>query len=70
MTVNSLYILHPKKARFESVFKQNPMYNNRVLCGFVQYLGYGVVNFCYSGNDSYVVRVSTQVHYSGRGCVL
>ena len=69
MTVNSLYSLHPKKARFESVFKQNPMYNNRVLCGFVQYLGYGGVNFCYLGNGSDAVIVRTQGHNSGRGCV-
>lgn len=69
MTVNSLYSLQLKKARFESEFKQNPMYNNRVLCGFVQYLGYGGVNFCYLGSGSDAVIVRTQGHNSDRGCV-
>ena len=46
MTVSILYSWHPKSARHESVCNQNPMNNNRVLCGFVQYLGYGGVNLC------------------------
>lgn len=52
MTVCILYGLHPKTTRFESVYKQNPMNNNRVLCGFVQYLGYGGVNLCNSSGVS------------------
>lgn len=43
MTVYLLYGLHPKKARFGVSF-QNPMNNNRVLCGFHPHLGYGGVN--------------------------
>lgn len=39
MTVCILYGLRSKSARFESVCKQTPMYNNRGLCGFLQYLG-------------------------------
>lgn len=46
MTVSILYVLHPKMARRESVCNQTPMNNNRGLCGFLQYLGYGGVNLC------------------------
>jgi len=52
MTVCLLYSLHPKSARRESVCNQTPMYNNRGLCGFVQYLGYGGVNLCNSSGAS------------------
>ena len=45
MTVYLLYGLHPKKARFGVSF-QNPMNNNRVLCGFHPHLGCGGVNPC------------------------
>lgn len=45
MTVNPLYGLHLKKARFGVSF-QTPMYNNRVLCGFHPHLGCGGVNSC------------------------
>ena len=50
MTVSILYSLHPKSASHESVCNQNPMNNNRVLCGFHPHLGlllpYGGVNLC------------------------
>ena len=50
MTVSILYDLQPKTTRCESVCKQNPMNNNRVLCGFHPHLGlllpYGGVNLC------------------------
>ena len=52
MIVNPLYRLQPKTARFESVYKQNPMNNNRVLCGFLQYLGMWGVNPCISSGVS------------------
>ena len=51
MTVYLLYGLHPKKARFGVSF-QNPMNNNRVLCGFHPHLGYGGVNICNSSGAS------------------
>ena len=54
MTVSILYSLHPKSASHESVCNQNPMNNNRVLCGFVQYFGYllpyGGENICNSSD--------------------
>ena len=54
MTVIALYDLQTKMARRESVCKQNPMNNNRVLCGFVQYFGYllpyGGENICNSSD--------------------
>lgn len=52
MTVYILYGLHPKIARCESVRKQNPMNNNRVLCGFRPHFGYGGVNLCNSSGAS------------------
>ena len=52
MTVCLLYSLHPKSARRESVCNQTPMYNNRGLCGFLQYLGIGGVNPCISSGVS------------------
>lgn len=52
MIVNPLYRLQPKISRFESVCKQNPLNNNRVLCGFLQYLGIGGVNPCISSGVS------------------
>ena len=52
MTVIALYDLQTKMARRESVCKQNPMNNNRGLCGFLQYLGYGGVNICNASGAS------------------
>ena len=56
MTVSILYSWHPKRARHESVCNQNPMYNNRVLCGFHPHFGYllpyGGVNICNSSGAS------------------
>jgi len=52
MTVSILYSLHPKSASHESVCNQNPMNNNRVLCGFHPHLGYGGVNICNSSGAS------------------
>lgn len=51
MTVYILYGLHPKKARFGVSF-QNPMNNNRVLCGFHPHLGYGGFNLYDVGVES------------------
>ena len=51
-----LYGLHPKTTRFESVYKQNPMNNNRVLCGFHPHFGYGGVNLCNSSGASVAVN--------------
>lgn len=56
MTVCILYGLHPKMARRESVCNQNPMNNNRVLCGFHPHFGYllpyGGVNICNASGAS------------------
>ena len=52
MTVSILYSLHPKSASHESVCNQNPMINNRVLCGFHPHLGYGGVNICNASGAS------------------
>ena len=52
MTVCILYGLRSKPARFESVCKQTPMYNNRGLCGFLQYSGCGGINSWYSSGVS------------------
>jgi len=52
MTVSILYSLQAKSARRESVFRQTPMNNNRGLCGFLQYLGYGGVNICNASGAS------------------
>jgi len=56
MTVIALYDLQTKMARRESVCKQNPMNNNRGLCGFHPHLGhllpYGGVNICNASGAS------------------
>lgn len=71
MTVSILYGLQPKTTRCESVCKQNPMNNNRGLCGFRPHFGYllpyGGVNLCNFGGGSDAVIVRTQGRNSGKG---
>lgn len=69
MTVCILYGLHPRTTRLKSVHKQNPMNNNRVLCGFHPHLAYGGVNLCNSSGASVAVNCTHSRAKFGQGGV-